>query len=549
MSYPEEMKKSSALVASSRQKRLKEVFPTLSPTEKENLLRSFHPDYKPGSTRPIRVGVNKGEIATNEIADLVESYSYLDPEKFSIKEPDAECDCLVIGGGGAGAMAALSFKSEMEKKKKEGSIILATKLRLGDSNTVMAQGGIQAADKPNDSPAIHYLDVMGGGGYKNLPELVYHLVTAGPAIIAWLEEMGVMFDKEEDGTMLTIHGGGTSRKRMHTAKDYTGMEIMRVLKDEVLNKEIKILEYLAAIELLSTEDGECAGAVFVNLETQKLVVIKSKVTILATGGAGRLHIQGFPTSNHYGATADGLVLASRIGARLLYVDTIQYHPTGVAFPEQISGQLITEKVRGLGAQLVNREGNQFIYELETRDCVASAIIRECLEKNLGVKTPQGAVGVWLDTPLIEMKKGPGTIEKELPAMFRQFKRFGIDIREEPILTYPTQHYQNGGVLINPDCETTVFNLLAAGEVTGGVHGRNRLMGNSLLDILVFGKRAGKKAASLALSISNKKRPTIAHLFRYHKELEEIGRPKNQRSPMILPDYRREDRRTPLPWQL
>ncbi len=539
MNYSNEMLLSMKEVAKTRRERLKEVMPILSATEKEELLKSFHPDYKPETTRKIKVGVNKGEIATNEIADLIEAYSYLDPEKFKISEISHTCDVLVIGGGGAGAMAALSaFDAGAD-------VILATKLRLGDSNTVMAQGGIQAADKPNDSPAIHYLDVMGGGGYKNIPELVYQLVNTAPSIIAWLEARGMMFDKKDDGTMITIHGGGTSRKRMHTAKDYTGMEIMRILKDEVLNKGIKIIEYVAAIELLS-QDGSCCGAVFVNLETGEKVTIQAKVTILATGGAGRLHIQGFPTSNHYGATADGLVLANRIGARLIYIDTIQYHPTGVAFPEQISGQLITEKVRGLGAQLVNREGKQFIYELETRDCVASAIIRECIERKHGVKTPQGGVGVWLDTPLIEIKNGPGTIEKELPAMFRQFSRFGIDIRQEPILTYPTQHYQNGGVLINSDGETNIKNLLACGEVSGGVHGRNRLMGNSLLDILVFGQRAGRRAASLARE-TKLSQPTLNHLIAYHQELKAAGIPENRRSPLILPDYRRPELKTKLPW--
>ncbi|MEO0099729.1 MAG: FAD-binding protein [candidate division WOR-3 bacterium] len=543
MLYTQEMIESIKALERTREKRIGEVFPPLPPSEKESLLKSFHPDYKPGMARPLRVGVNKGEMAVNEIADLLESYSFLNPEE-RLKEPDFRCDCLVIGGGGAGAMAALSF---LESGGKD--VILVTKLRLGDSNTIMAQGGIQAADKENDSPAIHYLDVMGGGGFKNIPELVKTLVLSGPKIISWLEERGMMFDKKEDGTMVTIHGGGTSRKRMHTAKDYTGMEIMRILKDEVWNKEIKVLEFLAAIELLSDEDGRCTGAVFINLETKEEVVIQSKVTILATGGAGRLHIQNFPTSNHYGATADGLVLANRIGAKIIFIDTIQYHPTGVAFPEQISGQLITEKVRGVGAQLVNRNGERFIYELETRDCVASAIIRECLEGR-GVRTPSGNLGVWLDTPLIEMKGGPGTIERELPAMFRQFKRFGIDMRKEPILTYPTQHYQNGGVLINPDGETTVPNLLAAGEVTGGVHGRNRLMGNSLLDILVFGQRAGRKAAQIVFGLPHQnqsKTLTLNHLVKFHKELKELGIPPDRKSPLILPDYRREDRRGKLPW--
>uniref|UniRef100_A0A7C3Z0X6 FAD-binding protein n=1 Tax=candidate division WOR-3 bacterium TaxID=2052148 RepID=A0A7C3Z0X6_UNCW3 len=539
MSYPEEIRRSLLLVEKTRIKRRDEKFPPLKPEDKENLLKTFHPDYKPGSFRPIRVGVNKGEMAVEEICSLLESYSYLE-EKERIDRVDYQTDCLIIGGGGSGCMAALSYL-----KSGGRDCILVTKLRLGDSNTVMAQGGIQAATRKQDSPVAHYLDVMGGGGYKNIPELVETLVLSGPEIIAFLEEKGMMFDKKEDGEMVCLHGGGTSRKRLHTAKDYTGMEIMRILKDEVYNNGIRVFEFLAAIELLSTPDGECQGAVFLNLETRELISIQSKVTILATGGCGRLHVQGFPTSNHYGATGDGLVLANRIGAKVCFLDTIQYHPTGVAFPEQILGQLITEKVRGLGAQLVNSQGLRFIYELETRDCVASAIIKECLEGR-GVKTPQGQVGVWLDTPLIEMKQGPGTIERELPAMLRQFLRFGIDIRKEPVLTYPTQHYQNGGVLINSDCETNVPGLLASGEVTGGVHGRNRLMGNSLLDILVFGRSAGRKAWELAQRVSFK--PVgLFHLFSYHKELRDLGIPRNKVSPLILPDYRTKGKGRP-PWE-
>ncbi|MCS7249325.1 MAG: FAD-binding protein [candidate division WOR-3 bacterium] len=537
--YLDYMKESIKKVEATREKRIKETFPKLKAEEKQELLKNYHPDYKAGTVREIKVGVNKGDLVVNEIADILESYSYLNPENFKYENVDYDVDVLIIGGGGAGVSAALSA---FEYTK---NILLVTKLRIGDANTIMAQGGIQAADKENDSPAIHYLDVMGGGGYKNIPKLVYTLVNEGPKIIKWLEELGVMFDKKEDGTMITIHGGGTSRKRMHTCKDYTGMEIMRVIRDDFFNKRINYLEFTCAIELLTDEDGKCCGAVLLNLENGKILIVKSKVTILATGGAGRLHVQGFPTSNHYGATADGLVLGYRAGAKFVYLDTIQYHPTGVAFPEQILGQLITEKVRSLGAQLVNCDGEQFIYPLETRDVVASAIIRECI-KGKGIKTLSG-YGVWLDTPLIEILKGEGTIEKELPAMFRQFLRFGIDIRKEPVLTYPTQHYQNGGILINENCETNVFGLLACGEVSGGVHGRNRLMGNSLLDILVFGKRAGKRAGELLRELPPIKKLTLNHLITYHKELKEIGIDENRKSPKILPDYRKGEFQKKLPF--
>jgi succinate dehydrogenase / fumarate reductase flavoprotein subunit len=333
---------------------------------------------------------------------------------------------------------------------------------------------------------------------------------------------------------------------MHAARDYTGAEIMRTLRDEFRNQSLELIEYCAAVELLTDERGACVGAAFVNLETQEHFVVRAKTTILATGGCGRLHIQGFPCTNHYGATADGLVLAYRVGAKLGFIDTIQYHPTGVAYPEQIVGQLITEKVRSVGAHLVNSEGNRFIYELESRDITASAIIRECQSRNLGVVTPTGRLGVWLDTPLIEVLKGPGAVKKNLPAMYHQYERFGIYMDKEPILTYPTQHYQNGGILIKDSGETCVKNLYAAGEVAGGIHGRNRLMGNSLLDILVFGKRAGAAAATAAKSIALDG-AGFSHVAAYEAKLKTAGISVGRCSPMIFPEYRRPEFKTPLPF--
>ncbi|GAI57242.1 unnamed protein product, partial [marine sediment metagenome] len=201
-----------------------------------------------------------------------------------------------------------------------------------------------------------------------------------------------------------------------------------------------------------------AGAILVNLETNEVILVRAKAVVMATGGMGRLHIQDFPTTNHYGATADGLVLAYRVGADLIFMDTMQYHPTGAAHPVQILGQLVTEKVRTLGGQLVNIDGEQFVMPLEPRDVVASAIIRECQEHHKGIETPTGEVGVWLDSPMIDVIRGEGTIARELPAMVRQFSRFNIDITKEPMLVYPTLHYQNGGIKINTEGVTTVPGL-------------------------------------------------------------------------------------------
>jgi succinate dehydrogenase / fumarate reductase flavoprotein subunit len=532
------MRRSIEKVAATRKERMKQSFVKLKPEEKKALLEKFHPDYKPGTTRKLLVGASKGNPIVNELGEIVESYSRLNPEKIDLSKTNFETDILIIGGGGAGAAAALAAHEQ------GASVLLCTKLRFGDSNTMMAQGGIQAADKANDSPAIHYLDVMGGGGYTNIPSLVRTLVEDAPSVIAWLEDLGMMFDKEPDGTFITMHGGGTSRRRMHAARDYTGAEIMRTLRDEVTNQGIQVIEFSPALELLTDEEGACVGAVLLNMETDEYLVVRSKTTIIATGGSGRLHVQGFPTTNHYGATGDGLALAYRAGCKLVFVDTIQYHPTGVAFPELISGQLITEKMRSLGAQLVNVDGERFVNELETRDAVSSAIIRECKERNKGVVTPGGLVGVWLDTPLIDALRGPGRTQQLAPAMVRQFKRFGIDILADPVLVYPTQHYQNGGVLIDTEGRTNVPNLYVAGEAAGGVHGRNRLMGNSLLGILVYGKRAGTDAAKKSRTITHAK-PTLKHVIKFHRELARAGYKADRHSPMLLPDYRSKEARIEL----
>ncbi len=501
--------------------------------EKDALLAEFHPDYKQGEFTVLEVGSNKGEKVPTQLAALLQAHSRINPDKVDLSKPDYETDVLIIGGGGAGASAAIEADNAGVKA------MIVTKLRIGDANTMMAEGGIQAADKPNDSPAIHYVDAFGGGHFAAKPELVAKLVTKAPECIQWLNKLGVEFDKEADGTMVTTHGGGTSRKRMHAAKDYSGAEIMRTLRDEVINRGIPVVDFTAAVEIILDKDGKAAGAVLMNMETKQLLVARAKTVILATGGAGRLHYQGFPTSNHYGATADGLILGYRAGAKLLYADTLQYHPTGTAYPEQIFGALVTEKVRSLGAKLVNCDGEVFMHPLETRDVTAASIIRECTARGKGIKTDQG-VGVWLDTPMIEVKNGEGTIEKRIPAMLRMFAKYGIDIRKEPILVYPTLHYQNGGLDIDTYGATGVENLYAAGEVAGGIHGRNRLMGNSLLDVIVFGRNAGIYAAAKSKETAVPEGLTVEHIKKFDSELASAGIETEVVSPKLLPSYARKD---------
>ena len=530
--YTEEQILSMKKVEATREERLKNLFPRMTADEKQTVLKENHPDYIDSSYELLKVGPNKGGKVLHELADLLQGNSRVLGMDIDLEHPAYDVDVLVIGGGGAGSSAAVTAHAN------GANVMMVTKLRIGDANTMMAEGGIQAADKENDNPAIHYLDAFGGGHFAAKHELLYKLVNEAPDAIKWLNDLGVMFDKDENGNMITTHGGGTSRKRMHACKDYSGAEIMRTLRDEVLNRNIPVVDFTAAIEIIKDDEGKACGAVLLNMETNEITVAKAKTVIIATGGAGRLHYQGFPTSNHYGATADGLVLAYRAGAKLLYADTLQYHPTGVAEPTQIFGALVTEKVRSLGAQLVNKEGKPFVYSLETRDVTASAIIRECNKRDNGIKTTDGE-GVWLDTPMIDMIGGEGTIEKRIPAMLRMFGKYGIDIRKDPILVYPTLHYQNGGIDISANGESDVPNLFVAGEAVGGIHGRNRLMGNSLLDIIVFGRNAGKSASEKCKNVKVGKL-TLKHVDEFKAELDKAGVDTKTLSPRILPDYRRKD---------
>lgn len=535
--FSQEMMDSIKKVEATRQSRIGADLRRMNADEKEKLLKEYHPDFVEGGFATLEIGPNKGDKVPHELAELLQAnsrllqldgYNDLKELEAELVEPDYDVDVLIIGGGGAGASAAI------EANEGGADVLIVTKLRMGDANTMMAEGGIQAADKANDSPAQHYLDALGGGHYANKPDLLYKLVTEGPDCVKWLNDLGVMFDKDADGNMVTTHGGGTSRKRMHAAKDYSGAEIMRVLRDEVMNREIPIVDFTAAIELILDDQGKAAGAVLMNLETKEILIARAKTIVIATGGAGRLHYQGFPTSNHYGATADGLILGYRAGASLLYADTLQYHPTGVAYPSQIFGALVTEKVRSLGAQLVNRDGEAFMNPLETRDVSAASIIRECRTHKKGIATAEGE-GVWLDTPMIEQIHGEGTIEARIPGMMRMFGKYDIDIRKVPILIYPTLHYQNGGLKIAADGMTDIENLFVAGEAVGGIHGRNRLMGNSLLDIIVFGRNAGRNASAKCKDVEIG-RLSLKHVEDFTTEMVAAGIKTEKVSPLLLPSY-------------
>jgi len=530
--YPEYMRKFIDVVNKTRAKR-KDYTPIAMTMEQRDEVLKVHPDYAPGGKRSISIGLNKGDMAPNEVADLIEAYPLIQGNEVDLTKPDFSVDLFIIGGGLAGTAAAVWAN---DKGVDKDQILLVNKLRHGDANSIMAEGGTQAADRENDSPARHFLDAIGGGHFTNKPDVLRALVEDAPLIMKWLCDLGAIFDREEDGSFVEKAGGGTSRRRMHACKDYTGLEELRVIRDEFRNREIPYLEYYPVIELL-TDGNRVTGAVLYNLETGDYKIVQAKATILATGGFGRLHVRGFPTTNHYGATCDGVVLAYRAGAKLRDTDTVQYHPTGAAYPQQIIGLLLTEKLRGMGAQPVNKNGEAFVFPLEPRDVEAASFIRECYVKENGIVTPTGMRGVWLDTPMIELKNGEGTIEKSFPGMFRMFNRFDLDIRKDPVLVFPTLHYQNGGVESDPWGKTNVDSLWVAGEVSGGIHGKNRLMGNSTLDCLVFGRRTGISVAEYLKSDVKHGKLMLEHMKNYVTMLKQAGIDTTRKAPILLPDYR------------
>ena len=496
----------------------------------KELLSKFHPDYAIDSSTRLQVGANKSEPCHPQLATLLQSKSPIsntDIIHATTFVATNETDVLIIGGGGAGCAAAL------EASRAGANVILATKLRLGDSNTVMAEGGIQAAINPNDSPQAHFDDSYKGGHKLGDTELIKQLALSGPETIHWLIQQGMQFTTDDNGEIRTRRAGGSSADRVVYFQDYTGLELMRTLRESITNTpNIDVQEYSPAIELLSNDQGHCAGAVFMSVDDKKRSIIKAKTVIIATGGLGQLHLNNFSTSNHLGATGDGLVLAYRLGAKLRDLDSFQYHPTGLAYPYSLAGSLISESIRSAGTQLVNAHGQRFIDELAPRDVVAAAIIRECKEGR-GITADGGKVGVWLDTPSLE-QRSPNILKQQFPKLIRLGEKSGINPTQTPLLIYPTLHYQNGGISINENGETSVKNLYSAGETSGGLHGRNRLMGNALLEIISFGRRAGKHAAQQRHNAINNN-VSLQHLAKFNDTLAKTNLPQNITGPLLFPD--------------
>lgn len=427
-------------------------------------------------------GVNKGEKVPIELYNKLQEYYY---KKYSqsLTEPEVQTDIIVIGTGAAGLAATI------EAAEKGSNVLVLTKDKFGLSNTVLAQGGIQVATELDDSEEIHFMDTIKGGHYYGKEELVRKMTYEAPNTLAWLNELGVCFKEKP-----LIPGGGT-KKRLQTIGDSTGASIFKALKNRIieLKDNIKIIEYADVKTLLKDENGKIGGLIF-NYQN-KLNVAKAKSIVLATGGSGSLRYNNLETSNCKGSTADGLAIAYTAGAHLERPGDIQYHPTGGVYPKEFLGSLISEKVRALGGPLINTKGELLQYK-GNRDDIVNMILNENKLGNT-IKTPYGNEGIWLATPLIDIKNGEGTIEKRLPNLFKKYLAKGIDIRKHAILVYPTIHYHLGGIKINSNALTTKENLYAAGEVTGGIHGDNRLMGNALLDAIVYGRTAGKNASIVA----------------------------------------------------
>jgi L-aspartate oxidase len=388
-------------------------------------------------------------------------------------------DVLVIGSGASGLAAAVSAH------RAGARVGLATKGSLQSCNSAKAQGGIQAAFGDDDSPEQHAEDVWNSSHETADCRLVEILTSEAPSAIHWLEEVGVEFTRDNGGYRLARCGGAT-RKRLLQVGDRTGHAITAALRDVVEAASVQTFPKSPLRELEQTPSGwrACCGD----------HVIDAATVVLAAGGRCWRIAQerGELCTNHPGATGEVTEMARLLGAEVRDFDALQYHPNGGAWPQNLQGYSIPETTRAYGAVLLNADGDEFTDSLGPRDAVAQAIVEE-VERGGGVETPDGRPAVYLDTTRIPERDA----NVSLPYMLRRYRAAGIDPLRDPILTYPVLHYQNGGLVIDSDSQTTLEGLYACGEIAGGTHGRNRMMGNSLLECCVFGRRAGRAAAETA----------------------------------------------------
>jgi aspartate oxidase len=388
-------------------------------------------------------------------------------------------DVLVIGSGASGLASAVSAE------RAGARVAVATKAALQSCNSAKAQGGIQAAVAEDDSPETHAEDVWRSSHETADMRLVEILTSEAPATIGWLEEVGVEFTRQNGGYRIA-RCGGASRKRLLQVGDRTGHAITKALRKAIEGSTVQTFPHSPLAGLEPTSSGwraRCGDHVF-----------EAGVVVLAAGGRcfREAEERGELSTNHPGATGEVTQIALDLGAEPRDLDALQYHPNGGAWPGNMQGYSIPETTRAYGAVLLNADREEFTDSLGARDEVSQAIVEEVAKGN-GVETPDGRPAVWLDTTRI----AEADAEVSLPYMLRRYRAGGIDPLAEPLLTFPVLHYQNGGLVIDEHGETTVEGLFACGEIAGGTHGRNRMMGNSLLECCVFGRRAGRAAAEKA----------------------------------------------------
>jgi aspartate oxidase len=385
-------------------------------------------------------------------------------------------DVLVVGSGASGLAAAVSAH------RAGARVAIAAKGSLQSCNSAKAQGGIQAAFGPDDSPERHAEDVWKSSHETADRRLVDVLTTEAPGAIHWLEEVGVQFTRENGGYRLA-KCGGASRKRLLQVGDRTGHAITAALRDAV---EASSVQVFARSPLSLLEPAGSGWRAICGEHT-----IDAGAVVLAAGGRcyREAKERGELSTNHPGATGEVTQIAVDLGAEARDLDALQYHPNGGAWPANMQGYSIPETTRAYGATLLNAEREEFTDPLGPRDEVSQAIFDE-VAAGRGVETPDGRPAVYLDTTRVP----EADADVSLPYMLRRYRAAGVDPLKEPILTYPVLHYQNGGLVIDEHAETTLEGLYACGEIAGGTHGRNRMMGNSLLECTVFGRRAGRAAA-------------------------------------------------------
>jgi aspartate oxidase len=388
-------------------------------------------------------------------------------------------DVLVVGSGASGLAAAVSAH------RAGASVALAAKDSLQSCNSAKAQGGIQAAFGADDSPEQHAEDVWKSSHETADRRLVEVLTGEAPGAIHWLEELGVAFTRENGGYRLA-KCGGASRKRLLQVGDRTGHAITKALRDAV---EASSVRTFTKAPLRSLEPSPTGWRAVCGEQA-----IDAGAVVLAAGGRcyREAEERGELSTNHPGATGEVTRIALELGAQSRDLDALQYHPNGGAWPANMQGYSIPETTRAYGATLLNAEGEEFTDPLGPRDEVSQAIFDE-VSAGRGVETPDGRPAVYLDTTRIP----EADADVSLPYMLRRYRAAGVDPLEQPILTYPVLHYQNGGLVIDEHGDTTLEGVFACGEIAGGTHGRNRMMGNSLLECTVFGRRAGAAAAERA----------------------------------------------------